>query len=1106
LKTPIERKLEGAERHDYQVTLVKDQFVHILVEQRGVDVIVRLYAPGGKQLVEVDSPNGTQGPETVFAIAEEAGRYRIEVVKQDKGAAAGSYEIRLEELRAATAEDRQHVGRFAEIMLATQLSRQANDLYRKGKYSEAGPIYESALAKYEKVFGNEHPFVASALINLASAYRAQGNYVRAEPLYRRGLTIREKILGPEHPAVAAALNSLALLYSDKGEDKLAEPLYQRALAIREKVLGPEHPAVADSLHNLGFMYDNRGDYARAEPLYQRALSIREKKLGSEHPDIAADLNNLAGLYLQRGEFGRAESLYQRVLAIWEKALGPEHPYVALALNNLAGLYDSKGDYSHAEPLFQRALAIREKTLGSEHPLVALSLTTLGAHYYSRGDGVRAEPFYQRAIAIYEKVLGPEHRYTAKAINNLALLYFDRGDDARAEPLFQRALAIREKALGPEHPDVAESLHDLGLLYVRSGQPERAEPLYQRALLLWEKALGSEHPHVATILTHLALLYYRQGNYKQAVSFLRRATELRERNIISVLETGSQQQKQYYIDEFATEINYTVSLHLIDAPRDADAARLALAAALRRKGRALDTFTSQIAALRQHAVPADQALLEQLASARAQSTTLTLKGQGNSAEVKQLEDEADRLEDAISRRSAEFSAITRPVTVEGVAEALPPDMALVELVVYRPFNPKAKGGQADFGPEHYAAYVLHHNDVVPQFVDLGQAAAIDVDVVRLREALKDPRRDDVQNIARALDERIMRPIRVLLGQTRRVFLSPDGTLNLIPFAALVDEKGKYLVEKYSITYLTSGRDLMRLQAQAASLSAPTVVADPFYDLAASGHADTHAEQSSPTGDESNRPMNFERLNYTPLPGTAEEAAVLSKLWPDARVLTQERATEAALKQVNRPSILHIATHGFFLPDQPQVSSTNKTLSNETLDTLGSSPLPTGWDNPLLRSGLVLAGVKQWRSGAGEDGVLTALEIAGLNLWGTKLVVLSACETGLGDVKNGGGVYGLRRALVLSGSESQVMSLWKVSDAGTRDLMTSYYTRLQKQEGRTEALRQVQLQMLQRQLRPSAGGGKRATSDTGETLPAKDYRHPYYWAAFIQSGDWRSLEDK
>ena len=214
-------------------------------------------------------------------------------------------------------------------------------------------------------------------------------------------------------------------------------------------------------------------------------------------------------------------------------------------------------------------------------------------------------------------------------------------------------------------------------------------------------------------------------------------------------------------------------------------------------------------------------------------------------------------------------------------------------------------------------------------------------------------------------------------------------------------------------------------------------------------------------------------------------------PEAKILTDAEATEDALKKINTPSILHIATHGFFLPVQK----------------VG------GLENPLLRSGLVLAGVNQMQSGGEEDGVLTALETAGLNLWGTKLVVLSACETGLGDLRSWEGIYGLRRALILAGSETQVVSLWKVSDNATSDLMYDYYALLLNNAGRTDALRQVQLTMLNGKLKNIRNDKNRGseiftTKDKKQNFPFKfnsktPYAHPYYWASFIQSGAWNNI---
>jgi CHAT domain-containing protein len=319
---------------------------------------------------------------------------------------------------------------------------------------------------------------------------------------------------------------------------------------------------------------------------------------------------------------------------------------------------------------------------------------------------------------------------------------------------------------------------------------------------------------------------------------------------------------------------------------------------------------------------------------------------------------------------------------------------------------------------------------------------------------------------------------------------------------VDERNRYLLEDYSITYLTSGRDLLRLQLSAGSRQGPLVVANPLFESGASaGVAGAPAQTSA----QNRRSADFASSVFAPLPGTKGEATALGSILTGVRVFTDAQASESLLKHVGGPSILHIATHGFFLPDQPQGTADDvRATSRSSAQGVGGAGHVEG-ENPLLRSGLALAGANRGRGGEGEDGVLTALEAAGLDLWGTKLVVLSACETGVGEVRNGNGVYGLRRALVLAGAESQVMSLWQVSDDATRDLMIGYYKRLQAGEGRTEALRSVQLEMLR--------GGQQDQSSKDRGLSSKlggqtkqSRSHPFFWASFIESGDWRSMNSQ
>ncbi len=889
---------------------------------------------------------------------------------------------------------------------------------------------------------------------------------------------------------------------------------QRVLVIREKALGGEHPDVALSLNNLAVLYALKGDYTKAEPLHHRALAIREKALGGEHSSVAESLNNLAVLYGTKGDYTKAEPLYQRTLAIREKALGGEHPSVAESLNNLAGLYRAKGDYAKAEPLLQRALAIREKRLGGEHPSVATSLNNLAELYGTKGDYTKAEPLYQRALAIREKAFGGEHPSVADTVNNLAELYRTKGDYTKAEPLLQRALAIREKVLGGEHPSVAESLNNLAELYRTKGDYAKVEPLYQRALAILEKAFGGEHRNVATSLSNLALLYEEKEDYPRAIEFMMRSQEIRESNLNAILTTGSEEQKQLYINTLSGNTFSTVSLHAHSAPSNAQAARLALTTILRRKGRALDAMTDQIAGLRRRASPQDRELLDKLITVRSQLARIQVSGQSNStpaerqAQIIKLKTDVEQLEAQISRRSSEFSTVAQRVTLEAVRAAIPADAALVEVFSYRPFDAKMKGAGNRFGAPRYVAYVALRDSVTPLSVDLGEAATIDAQVTSLRTALKDPNRTDVKEIARAMDASTMQPIRKLLGTTRRIFISPDGSLNLIPFGALVDENGKYLVENYSLNYLTSGRDLLRLQAQTANSNPPVVLANPLFDLSnrpgTTGKALRGLFLDAPRPNEVKyQTIDFAAALYAPLKGTAAEAAAIGVILPQAQVFTQSEATESNLKRVSRPRILHIATHGFFLPDQPELASNNTRGLGLEASKEASAPKVIPQENPLLRSGLIFAGVNQRASGSNEDGVMTALEVSGLDLWGTKLVVLSACETGLGDVKNGAGVYGLRRALVLSGSETQVLSLWQVSDNATRDLMVAYYRLLKAGASRTEALRQVQLMMI------SGGNLEEVGAQRGigldKTVSANSrWNHPFYWAAFIPSGAWTSME--
>src|SRR6266540_2626787 len=373
---PIKRELAGSRQQSYRIKLSAGQFLKVIVEQQGIDVVVLLSGPDGKQGSqgnqnwEFNTESRLRGQEEAPLVAEVTGEYRLTVRPAQKDARAGGYEIRIEELRAATESDR-------ALQEARKLSEEARQLEHGRKYDEALRLYERALAIREKALGPDHPHVAGSLSNLANIYYFRGDFAKAEPLYERALAIREKALGPDHPDVAASLNNLASIYNLKGDFEKAESFYQRALAIWEKALGPDHPQVTLSLDNLASLYRAKGDNTKAEPLAQRALAIKEKTLGPEHFGVAHCLNNLGDLYLGRGEYEKAEPMFQRALAIWEKTLRPEHPFIASSLANLAVLYAAKGAIAQAVRFQSRANAISDLDLdlnliaGSERQKLAL---------------------------------------------------------------------------------------------------------------------------------------------------------------------------------------------------------------------------------------------------------------------------------------------------------------------------------------------------------------------------------------------------------------------------------------------------------------------------------------------------------------------------------------------------------------------------------------------------------------------------------------------------------------------------------------------------------------------------------------------------------------
>jgi CHAT domain-containing protein/tetratricopeptide (TPR) repeat protein len=994
----------------------------------------------------------------------------------------------LERLSAMTPEERQR------LRMARQLNKEFVWLMARGQYRVAEAAMRDAIQVFKDLLGEDHPDYATSLNNLGALYHAIGDYVRAEPLLRQAMEIMKKAVGEDHPRYATNLNNLATLYLDMGDRRRAEPLLRRALDTWRNAVGEDHTDYATSLNNLAALYQTDSDYAQAERLHRSVLEIRKKAVGEDHPDYATSLNNLAELYRHTGDNARAEPLHQKALEIRKKALGEDHPDYANSLNNVGMLYQAMGDYRRAEPLHQKALEIRKKAVGEDHPLYAHSLMNLAALYHAMGDYVKAEQLARRALEITKKVLGEDHPLYATSLMNLAAQYWAMGDHGRAEPLDRRALEITKKAVGEDHPLYADGLKNLAALYHHMGDYARAESMLTKAL----EIRSTLFDRIGSALADRPLFE------------LLRALRVDLDGYLSVAQENRAHPESLY--------HRVLDWKGLSRARQADGLRARDRPELRPVQEELASVRARLAHLA-YATPAQA----QRAAWRKQIDALRAR--------------KEDLEAELARKSTTYRAGKRSTRVgpEEVAAALPAGTALVDLFVYNHYSPPPGGkGPLKKEPRLLAFVVRRDRPVI--CVALGDEKPVTDAAVAWGQALLAHRSEALHQSAAALGWLVWEPLRPHLADARTVLVAPDGTLVFFSFAALPGRKpDSYLIEDVAIGYVGSGREA------AALLAAPEGTASA--GLLAAGAIDFQADPGRaaplPPGHPSLVVAAWERSGFAPLPGTRAEGELARDLFcrafPDqpAVLLTGGEPTEAEVKKRldgGHWRVVHLGTHGFH-ESPARVAALRAAVRREQPSAFASKAGKPDEDSaafdlaPFLRSGIVLAGGGRTPdsseldplSGArlSEDGILTAEEVQSLDLRGTELVVLSACETGLGQGRYGQGVLGLQRAFHAAGARAVVASLWKVDDAATSVLMEQFYTNLWvKKMPRLETLRSAQLTVLNDpgliRARRDKLAKERGISETSEKLPAGGIpapsaagarSDPSLWAAFVMSGDGR-----
>jgi tetratricopeptide (TPR) repeat protein len=984
------------------------------------------------------------------------------------------------------------------------LNNLALPYYGREEYNTAKSLFVRSLSIQEKALGPEHPHLLIVLQNTGWVYQVLGDYAGAVSYVNRSLAISEKTFGPENTNVADRQKDLAELYYILGNYEKAEQLLKQTLEIYEKALGPDHTRVVPNLSYLAALYHSRGEHTKAEPLYKRSIEICERNFDKAPANLANSLSNLAVMYVDLGDYKKAEPLYQRALAILEKTLGHEHSSVAYILNNLAKLYDHLGDLEKAEVLYHRALVIWEKTFGPEHPNTATSLDNLAMLYEDTGAYEKAESLYNRALKIREKTLGPNHPLVSRTLNNLATIYFFLGDYAKAEHLYQRVLKIKKDTIGTETESFANSLHNLASLYRILGEYAKAEPLYDQAIEIWEKTLGPEHPNVATGLGHLSGLYADMGDFEKAYDFILRTLELEDNLLDQVMGFTSEGQKLKFVAMNNGSLYDLLNLVNQHLRQDPGKRKKALDVWFKRKGAILEIQKRYQEAIFYTGNPESAKLFQELSGVRARLSKLTFARPEREDEksFKQkkadLKNEKDRLEAQLSRLSQPFAMKQEMAKAdcEKIARLLVPQTALVEFARIETIKSKNKDKAAL--PERYISFVLHAGDGNRiSMVDLGDANKIDRIVSQYKQEIYrsgNAKKDVVTGTSQKLYDLVFKPLLKDLGTVKEIFISPDGNLNLMPFEVLQGPDGRFLIEDYTFNYLASGRDIIGFGKNPGSDGKYLLMGDPDFNLGSDEKMAVLNSINIKNDMEmllAKRSANFNEVSFEPLHYAKEELEAISGIMgkQKSELYTGKEALEEILMNKPGPEILHLATHGFFLNDQDLPSSGRgwQTADLPEKDEHPSDRIDRviNVENPLLRSGILLAGAKRSLISGNtgkNDGIVTAEKILGLKVHGTKMVVLSACDTGLGEVKSGEGVFGLRRAFTQAGAKSLVMSLWKVPDRETKELMVQFYRNIKSGAmNRCHALRQAVLEQMK--------------------IVKQRYGHanPRYWGAFVFMGE-------
>jgi CHAT domain-containing protein len=968
--------------------------------------------------------------------------------------------------------------------------------YGKGKYADAASAHRKCEAVRVRILGEEHPLTVESRFQIGRACR-DADAKEAERLFAHVLRWRMRELGDFHPETADVCQELGRLHASHVVDyPAAEQEFERARNIFLKTFGAQSKPYAQVLKNQARLANFRLDFPRAERIGKLAFEATRSAFGEESEDHIGATAILGESYRGLGDYSRSEPLLRNAIDGYRRLLGDKHPLVAIVLSMLGDLYSDTGDTSRAANSYREALAIYREANGADHPMTAKAIMALGRVSLRRRDLVDAEKQFCEAQRIFE-VGSPGN---IDCLHYRSAVHVLRKEYDKAETLAAESLEARNKLYGPQSLAAARSLTLQAKIREARDDCDGALDLLRQVLAIRKRTLGKDHPLCAKTLRDLGRIQRKAGQTDAAGDSLSDA--LRIMHAIAIAAANGQSERQQlvmagslrgFVDDY---LSYAIAAR---AP-GGDVYRPILAW----KGSvfARQLHAHEIRAAQEAADPKVLKLYQQLDEAATQLAQIEharLNDKDTAAAAAANAKIAEGLIKKLERHEAELAALSsdfrtrkarEALTAAQLQAALPADAVLIDYLEYAYSGPALDGSRGWVTENRLLAFVIRGDRAI-RLHDLGPAAPIADLVDDWRKTVK--RRVPVMkknDPAVELRNRIWAPLESDLADAKAILISPDGALTRLPFAALPGKKaGAYLLEEQSIAVIPVPQLMPEMLA--TPKTDPTAKEAP--SLLVLGNVDYGSAPGEAEGAVENRAAG--RIGsvhrYGALPGSEAEIAMVKKYFerrfPNGRAETLEEAdaTERQFRlHAPRNEWLHLATHGFFAP-------------------VKSSPTGTAWQDdessaaihPGLLSGLAMAGANAPIDPKNDDGILTALEVAQLDLHRVQLAVLSACETGLGKEAAGEGVLGLQRSFQVAGARSVVASLWSVDDSATSRLMQRFYENLWKKNmSRHEALRDSQIWMLRQ------GGQRAAIRDDAE--PSEPGRAPpYLWAAFVLSGDWR-----